>query len=295
MNSLLDAFTTEWDRLTNEFRNLQSESPFWLTCSSEYEKVFIASAVTITSCATIWLLSLQLYEKFVATKDTPDWKKKKTCYQVTNLCFNLVIGCLGLYQNYWILPTLTAYHATNSIEKIPNLFDEFYLMPAMQLGYQFWSIPIGILYVNESTEMLLHHVAVIIAAVCGAFSNFGFRYWLPFFFGVFELSSVPLAIANTFRDHPNAAKRHPLLNSAAKISFAISFLYIRVWQWLPVGPLYMRNSFFLFLTTGFGITKVFLLFQFISGVYLGYLQLYWALIVTGMILKFVGVKKKKKA
>lgn len=296
MNSLLNAFTTEWNRLINEFQNLQAETPFWFEGPREYQKVFFAVAVSAIICNTIWVLSLQIYEKFFSTKETSVSKKRKACYQVTNLCFNLSLGCLGVYYNYWILPTLPAYHAASSIEQIPHLFDEFYLMPAMQLGYQCWSIPIGIFYAEESKEMILHHLGVICAASCGAFSHFGFRYWLPFFFGVFELSSVPLAVMNIFKAHPEAAKRHPELYSAARISFVASFLYIRVWKWLPVGPLYMRNNFFLFLTTGFGFTKVFVLFQFIFGVFLGYLQLYWAAIVVKSTFQVVtGAKKKKKA
>jgi hypothetical protein len=294
MDSLsLNDFVSEWHRLTDEFRDLQDESPFWITSSREHQKVYAAIAATAMSCFIIWIVSLEIYDRYIMTKATPAWKRAKTSYQMTNLCFNLAIGCLGAYYQYWLLPTLPAYKLTNSIERIPNLFDEFYLMPAMQLGYQVWSIPIGIFYVNESKEMILHHFGVVLAASCGAFSHFGFRYWLPFFFGVFELSSVPLAIMNTFKDHPEAQEKHPLLNHASRVSFVVSFLYIRVWMWLPVGPLYMRNNFFLFLTTDFGATKIFVLLQFLFGVYLGYLQLYWAAMVIK--LTFEAIFRKKKA
>jgi len=293
MNSILNDFMTEWNRLTGDFQNLQQQSPFWFATSREYEQICLATAVTAISVTTIWILSLQIYDSYFSTKEAPAWKRTKTCYQMTNLCFNLAIGCLGAYYHYWVLPTLPAYNATSSIEQISNLFDEFYLMPAMQLGFQVWSIPIGIFYVNESKEMIIHHFGVVFAASCGSFSHFGFRYWLPFFFGVFELSSVPLAMMNLFRYHPDAAKKYPLFNQASQASFVVSFLYIRVWKWLPVGPLYMRNNLFLFLTTDFGATKIFVLLQFLFGVYLGYLQLYWALMVVKMSFKVVVGKKKK--
>ena len=293
MSALYNGFVSEWNRLTSEFESLQNESPFWFEGPREYQKVFLAVAGTAVSCTVIWIVSLHIYGSSFSTKDTPYQKKAKTCYQMTNLCFNFAIGCLGAYYHYWVLPTLPAYNFTNSVERIPNLFDEFYLMPAMQLGYQVWSIPIGIFYVNESKEMILHHLGVVFTASCGAFSHFGFRYWLPFFFGVFELSSVPLAIMNTFNDHPDAAKKYPLANLVSRVSFVVSFMYIRVWKWLPVGPLYMRNNFFLFLTTGFGATKLFVLIQFFFGVYLGYLQLYWALMVVRLSFQFVVVKIKK--
>jgi len=285
--SLLNDMTSEWNRLMDEFQTLQSEKPFWFETSREYKKVFVAILVTVMSCTLVWAISLRIYGSFFSTKETPAWKRTKTCYQITNLFFNLAIGCLGAYYHYLVLPTLPAYNETSSIERISNLFDEFYLMPAMQLGYQVWSIPVGIFYVNESTEMILHHFCVVFAASCGAFSNFGFRYWLPFFFGVFELSSVPLAIMNTFKDHPDAARKYPLFHHSSRVIFVTSFLYIRFWKWLPVGPLYMRNNFFLFLTTDFGFTKLFVLLQFLAGVYLGYLQLYWTLMVARLSIEAI--------
>jgi len=256
-------------------------------------RFFLAVIVTAMFCTGIWFISLNLYGSYVATQDTPVAKRYKTCYQMTNLCFNLTIGCLGVYYHYWVLPTLPVYNTTSSVDQISNLFDEFYLMPAMQLGYQAWSIPIGLFYVNESTEMILHHFGVIFAASCGAFSHFGFRYWLPFFFGIFELSSVPLAIMNTFKDHPDTAIKYPLFNHASRVSFVVSFLYIRFWKWLPVGPLYMRNNFFLFLTIDLGVTKIFVFLQFLFGVYLGYLQLYWTLTVVKLTFQAVVGKKNK--
>jgi len=286
--STTDNFMREWHRLMGEFQKLQDENSFWLRSSRVYQKVFLAIAATTISCTTVYLLSFVVYDKYFSTKETPAWKKTKTCYQVTNFFFNAAIGVLGVYYNYWLLPTLPIYNATSSIEKIPYLFDEFYLMPAMQLGYQVWSIPVGIFVVNENHQMILHHLGVVCAATLGAFSTFGFRYWLPYFFGVFELSSIPFAIVNTFNDHPNAIKKYPIYNHVARVSFAVSFLYIRIYMWLPVGPLYIRNDFFLFLSTEIGITKIFLFFQWIFGVYLGYLQLYWGAMVVSMCLKTVG-------
>ena len=289
LSTMTNDFMTEWNRLTGEFEKLQTENSFWITSSLAYKKVFFAIAVTAFYCTCVYLISFWMYSKFVSTKETPTIIKTKTAYQMTNMCFHFAIGSLGLYHQYWILPTLPIYNdsTASSIEKMPFLFDEFYLMPAMQLGYQVWSMPIGIFVVNENRQMIYHHIGVVCAALLGAFSNFGFRYWLPFFFGVFEISSIPLAIMNTFNDHPIARKNYPICNHISRISFVMSFLYIRVYMWLPVGPLYMRNDFFLFLSTEFGTTKIFVLIQWMFGVYLGYLQLYWAVLVLGLTLKTV--------
>jgi hypothetical protein len=53
------------------------------------------------------------------------------------------------------------------------------------------------------------------------------------------------------------------------------------------------HDFFLFWTVEMGIEKVFLLVQFILGVFLGLLQLYWGILVSrGIVLFFVPKKEK---
>jgi hypothetical protein len=46
--------------------------------------------------------------------------------------------------------------------------------------------------------MLMHHVTVIVVASMTLLMTNGFRYWIPYFFGIMEISSIPLAIMNTF-------------------------------------------------------------------------------------------------
>lgn len=285
----MNDLTQEYDRLMAKFTKLQDENTFWLQKSIVHPKVFLAVSATAVFCSFVYVASFMAYNKFIATNDTPSWKKTKTSYQMTNMTFNIIIGSIGVYYHYVVLPTLPIYKSdATSVEKIPYLFDEFYFMPSMQLGYQIWSIPMGLFVVNENAQMIFHHLGVVFAATLGAFSTFGFRYWLPFFFGVFEISSIPLAAINTFNDHREAKTKYPLLHNLSRISFFVSFLYIRIYLWLFVGPLYIRNDFFLFLTTEDTLTKAFVLIQWIFGLYLGYLQLYW-----GWMVAMIGVRAVK--
>jgi hypothetical protein len=47
--------------------------------------------------------------------------------------------------------------------------------------------------------MLMHHVTVIVVASMTLLMTNGFRYWIPYFFGIMEIISIPLAIMNTFK------------------------------------------------------------------------------------------------
>lgn len=103
----------------------------------------------------------------------------------------------------------------------------------LQFSYQIWSIVISIMC-EDPPIMLLHHIMV---ATCAFFSSTlvtGFRYCTIFFFGVCESSSVPLIIMNTLRDKPKIRESLPgLVNNLVKVIFSVSFLFTRVWLWIP--------------------------------------------------------------
>ena len=96
----------------------------------------------------------------------------KTSYQVTNLLANATLGLYGIYVHLNLESNETL---QNKIHGYPHM-KEFALG---QMGYQLWAIPVGILFVDETTSMLIHHVAVICVASTSAFLTAGFRYYNP--------------------------------------------------------------------------------------------------------------------
>ena len=275
----------------DEFQKLQQEHPFWLPWSYAYEKMFPAIIQTALFCTIIYyIISPPFINMFFSddTSSSSEIKKIKGRYQFTNFCFNIVIGGLGIYYEYWIIPTLPSYHAKNAMEKVSQHETEFYLMSAMQLGYQLWALPIGIYCVQESYEMIFHHLGVVLSATLSGFAYVGFRYWTPYFYGVMEISSIPLAIMNAFKDNREWMQRYKFIYLLTRAAFSFSFLYIRVYMWLQIGPRYLLQDFFFFLTVRLSIEKAFLLIQFVLGLFLGFLQLYWGVLVSkGMISWFV--------
>jgi hypothetical protein len=158
----------------------------------------------------------------------------KMSYQATNLLVNLALGCFGLLHftsypfshspdsaHYTLLSRMTS-HSENAI------------FGSLQMGYTLWSLPMGIIMVTESPAMILHHVSTLVTAYLTALFIPGFRYYSPFFFGVIELSSVPLAIMNYLKDHYEwTIQNAPTTYRVVRLVFALSFLWLRIILWVP--------------------------------------------------------------
>jgi TLC domain len=155
---------------------------------------------------------------------------------------------------------------------------------AVQIGYQLWAIPLGLYYVQESWPMLLHHGTVVVCASMSGFLTLGFRYWTPFFYGLVELSSVPLAVMNCCKDHVVLQQRYPTFYGRVRLAFAISFLYIRVVLFVPRQYYFLRDHYLLFSTSPIRLYQAYMATVWLSSFFLLNLQLYWAsLIVQGLL------------
>ena len=82
--------------------------------------------------------------------------------------------------------------------------------------------------------MIIHHLAVICVGSVTAFISCGFRYYTPFFYGMIEISSVPLSVMNAFKNNPEWIKAYPGVYSKVRLVFGITFLIVRVVLWTPI-------------------------------------------------------------
>ena len=113
----------------------------------------------------------------------------------------------------------------------------------------FWDIPTGLLTpALFDLPMVFHHLgmcataAIAMGAISGAKHQPVMGYYAPFFFGMIEISSIPLIIVDLF--HPKHKEWHAYLtshtapkwlgklNEAARIVFAVSFFLMRT-VWFP--------------------------------------------------------------
>ena len=258
-------------------------------------------------------------------------ERQKLCYQMTNCLVNICLSSLGLYYEYFYQnpyqtqpsdntnndTTTTPTTITPTINTIPAVeetirgYNAFVYMSAIQMGYQLWAIPIGI-RLHESIPMILHHMTVICCAGMSGCLQYGFRYYTPFFYGIVELSSIPLAIMNAFRDHPSTLQYYyPQTNATVRYLFAALFLYIRIVLFLPKKYCFVRDHILLWTSirtttntsTGGDVTtpitnhtttivlyQCFMAMVSFSAFFLLVLQIYWAtLILKGLFKIFFTV------
>lgn len=177
----------------------------------------------------------------------------------------------------------------------------------------FWDIPTGLsTRALRDAPMVLHHFAMCATAALslGALSHGTpvLGYYAPFFFGVVELSSLPLVVVDIF--HPKHKEWNAYLtssdrpgwllrvNDVSRVVFALSFLVVRtvcfpyvsifgvlsdVWQVAPL-PLGARN----------GVPNLPLFLIAALNTFFSCLQLYWGSLLFRQIMKAVRGPAKAK-
>lgn len=282
----------DWKHTAVALTRLQEETPFLLPSSYVLEKMVPGILMTAVAATSIFALSYFFVVDRMASKAMPAEKKHKASYQITNFFFNVAVGGLGVYYEYWVLPTLPAFQSTDSVDRIPY-HESLYLCCAMQFGYQVWALPVGFFLVKEPAEMIIHHIAVVFSATLTGFTFCGFRYYTPYFYGLMELSTIPLSIMNTFKDNGDWIKKHPLAYLVVRGVFSFSFLYLRIYLWFWRGPVFLRDNFLLFYTRKLDAFKIFLFVQWMMCMFLGFLQFYWAALVSrGIVSVSINIAKK---
>ena len=253
-------------------------------------------------------------------------ERQKLCYQMTNFIVNLCFSGWGLYYEFVYngSNTRSILSSSSSLlllqtppqqqsDRIPVEativgYNDFVYISAAQIGYQLWSIPIGIYLIQESIPMIVHHVTVIVCASMSGFLRYGFRYYTPFFYGMVELSSLPLAMMNAFKDHPNTLQYYyPKTNANIRYLFAAIFLYIRIVLFIPKKYCFLRDHILLWTSIrqryptkyhddGTEVlsrddARIIVLYQCFmaivsfSAFFLLLLQIYWAVLIMKGILK----------
>ena len=228
-------------------------------------------------------------------KAMPHVTEWKTAYQITNLLVNLGLGLLGIYHyNY----TVTKPSDTPTSQRVEG-WEDMSAFAELQIAYELWATPVGVFLVNEHGAMLFHHVCVIVVGSMSAFFTNGFRYFTPFFYGLIEISSVPLAAMNAFKGNPELAQRYPLANQLIRLVFAVSFLTVRFFMWMPNIVRYLHVAAMLGFTCRSTKCTVGCALSWWSAIGLTCLQLLWSYkIVQGILGALIGggsskVKGKK--
>ncbi len=109
-------------------------------------------------------------------------------------------------------------------------------------AYQGWNcILCLILRELRTVQMLSHHVFALVLAVC-AMDSF-LNYWTIYFFGITELSSIPLSGITILTHLLGKEKENHPLYKFSKMSFAFSFTVVRIVFWTPYFVHCIQQSF----------------------------------------------------
>jgi len=237
--------------------------------------------------------------------DSDRASKRKVQYQITNFCMNTFFAILGVYYEIFVTRPLVRQYQLDHPSKVPSTLASRILAPYdppidvqdvlqghlelqylsfLQLGFQLWGIPMGLFFVKEPVSMLCHHVAVVLVTSMSACCTNGLRFWTPFFYGLMELSSVPLTIMNVFKDHPNWIQRYPDAYLGIRLLFAALFLHIRIFMCTPRFCNLLRDMFLLVSTSNVVSYQIFMTLVSLCVLFLLLLQYYWgSIIVKGLI------------
>ena len=212
------------------------EAPTYLTKHENEESTHkilqVLAAITILHLLLLFIMKMLPSSSSQKSKQEQSKAAWKASYQLTNLLVNLLLGSLGIYYEL-----LSNSHTDHSILNKIIGYSEIRYFAIIQIGYQLWALPIGILFVGEQTSMIIHHVAVIAVASVSCFLTCGFRYFNPYFYGFIEISSVPLSVMNAFKNNPEWIKKYPGVYSKVRLVFGLTFLLVRVIIWTPVSSI----------------------------------------------------------
>ena len=200
--------------------------------------------ITSTIVLTVFYHSMLLLVQAKAPKSWNATVQNKVTYQLTNLTVNACLGTVGLYHFYYTLPDNPSLQ-----DQVLGWQESLYPIAGLQIAYQLWAIVMGLFVVKESPAMILHHVCVILVSCMCSFMTIGFRYWTPFFLGMVELSSVPLAIMNTFKDYNMFIQQYPQVYFYVRLAFAFSFLIVRWFMFAPRKYIFLRQCMWAILSS----------------------------------------------
>jgi hypothetical protein len=159
------------------------------------------------------------------------------------------------------------------------------------LTYQFWNF----VFCASVTELrdtitLLHHVA---SGLCAFFSMHPFlQYYGLFFYGVPEVTSVPLTFVSLCKSFPFLKTDYPRLHEISKWTFGILFLIIRLILWTYVSAMFWMDTVNLVLH-GTPHSMFVVGYYCIANVILTSMQYFWGYKIISQMLN--GGKEKKKS
>ncbi len=168
------------------------------------------------------------------------------------VCFTLVAGifCLWiafagliLYFNMFGVDDLYTKLAEDTFYSRSTFVENHIFLP--MFVFQAYNTVFSLLFKQtRDTVMIIHHIAAVMTSIV-AMAPF-LQHDAFFFFGMAELSNIPLTWIDLTRQMPNIKDDHPIVHAFFQLFFVVIFLLVRCILW-PVRVLFVmyRISYFI--------------------------------------------------
>lgn len=198
--------------------------------------------------------------------------------QVVSFISTLVLSLLGIAG----LIRIDTFATSSAYDRVFSFHPISLALAWVIIAYQCYSLFCS-LYFSYLRQLapICHHVGVIVIGLLGLhplYHPYGI-----FFFGLVELSSLPLCFIDIFKVAPHLIADHPQFYSSARLLFASLFLIFRVFFWLPMTYLFWKDSLSVIHQANAVLNN--LVVFMIGNVLLTALQLLWAVRVVKGIYK----------
>ena len=204
------------------------------------------------------------------------------------ICYVTVAGFLGFFNLYGVIDNEEIFTDKFYAQ---SYYVENYLVYPM-LIYRIWNLTVCLVLAEfRSPDAIGHHI------VTGCLAYFGLapyaQYYALFYFGVAELSSIPLSLMDMLKHLPDLAAKYPAAQNAAKGSFAVAFFIIRIFWWPFVSYELFLGCVDLFRTQKAHSSFVAGFFLF-ANMFLTFLQFYWGFLIGRKVFSGGGRNQGKK-
>lgn len=189
------------------------------------------------------------------------------CFCVTYISIFGVKGWFHLYDE--------ADNLTPDSWYAESLFLRKHIVVPM-LMYQVWNLCATIaLNQVRSVTMIGHHTYTILLSYFSASGPYG-HYYVPFYFGLIELSNLPLTAIEVMDYFPWIKEKHPFLKTLSEGFFVLSFFIFRIFMWVAVSHGFIIENIAL-LNNPEVLRSAGVVYFYLSGtVALSALQFFWA-------------------
>lgn len=201
-----------------------------------------------------------------------------------------VVGLCGFFNLFGVMDNIDVYSGIGRFYARSEYIEYKLVYP--MLCYQLWNLVVSVYHVEyRDLAGIGHHVVTSGLAYCGLHPYA--QFYALFYFGVAELTTVPLTVVTVFRHIPQLHEQYTKIYSFMKACFAISYFVIRLLWW----PCVSYDLFFgcvdLIANNTAHSVQVVSYFLF-SNLFLTGLQFYWGYLMIRNATKDSKSTKKKQ-